>query len=225
MAQLPGIHIEPFFMLRSLIQHHPRVALALCGTFTLSECDLRWYEALKSARMLPVSYLRPDEARKILTQPTPDFPDAVYSEAAIERALDLTGGQPYLVHFLGETVVKQYNSQRADLPPGTPPGIPLSVQAIDSAVPSILQGGETALVSIWQWILKIGNDQDATASLLRALAHGQSLDGMERPEERAELLELFCERDLLAQNEQGHYYFQVPLMAYWIRSKRRLPTR
>ena len=140
-----------FFLLCSLIQHHSRIALALFGTFTLAECDPRWYEALKSAQLLPVSYLQPDEARRVFTQPAPDFPAHVYSEAAILRALDLTGGQPYLVHLLGATVVQTYNRQRADLPPGTPPGTPLPVQAIDAAIPDVVASGDLALRSIWQW--------------------------------------------------------------------------
>ena len=212
-----------FSMLRSLIQHHPRVALALCGTFTLAECDPRWYEALKSAQTLPVSYLRPEEARQVFTRPAADFPDNVYSEAAIARVLDLTGGQPYLLHLLGATVINAYNRKRADLPPGAPPGTPLPVQAIDDAIPDVLKSGDTALVSIWQWLLKIARLPEVVEALLNPLAHGQSCDGVGDPEQRTELLELFCERELLEQDGDGSYGFRVPLIAHWIRAQRRLP--
>ena len=211
-----------FFLLRSLIQHHPRLALALCGTFSLAECDPRWNEALKSAQLLPVSYLQPDEARRVFTKPAPDFPEHVYREAAITRALDLTGGQPYLVHLLGATVLNTYNRQRATLPPGTPPGTPLPVQAIDEAIPGVVASGELALRSIWQWLVKIGQEAEIIPPLLRALAHGQPGDDIGDPEQRLALLALFCERDLLAQDDAGAYHFRVPLIAHWIRAQRHL---
>ncbi|MBA3530894.1 MAG: ATP-binding protein [Ardenticatenales bacterium] len=213
-----------FFLLRSLIQHHPQVALALSGTFALDECDPRWYDTLKSVRNLPVTFLRPDEAERVFTKPAPGFPDGVYSEVAIERALSLTGGQPFLIHLLGETLVNRYNYERTTVAPGTPPGLPLPVSAIDAALPEVLTGGETFFVSLWQWLLRISQDEPGMAALLSALAKGQPLDNIGSSEEREELLGLFVERDLLAPDEAGGYTFRVPLIAEWIRQQRRLPT-
>jgi uncharacterized protein len=211
-----------FAMLRRLIQHHRRVALALCGTFTLAECDPRWYEALKSVRTLPVSFLRPDEAYRVFTRPTLDFPVGVYSEAATARAIELTGGQPYLLHLLGATVVNTYNSSRIHVPLGTPPALPLAVDAINVAIPEVLISGGTCFMSIWQWLLRISETPDAAARLLKALASGQTPEGIGDPDQNRELLKLFCERDLLQKNEDGHYSFRVPLIGYWIRDQRRL---
>jgi hypothetical protein len=36
-------------------------------------------------------------------------------------------------------------------------------------------------------------------------------------------LELFCERDLLAQDERDDYRFQIPLIGHWMRAQRQLP--
>ena len=78
-------------------------------------------------------------------------------------------------------------------------------------------------MSIWQWIVKIGQSPEAVAALLQPLAHGQPIAGIGDPEQRAELLELFCERELLEQDGDGSYGFRVPLVAHWIRVQRRLP--
>ena len=220
-------HIDEriFSLFRSLIQHHSRIALALCGTFTLAECDPRWYEALKSTQVLSMSYFHPEDACKVFTKPAPDFPDDVYSEEAILRALTLTGGQPYFLHLLGSVVVSNYNRQRAALPLGTPPGTPLRIQAIDEAIPGVLESVELALASIWQWVLKIASPQEESVALLQALAHERPYETIGTAELRLELLELFCERDVLSQEDEGRYRFRVPLFAYWIRAQRRLPHR
>ena len=49
--------------------------------------------------------------------------------------------------------------------------------------------------------------------ILRALACGEPLDGIGDSAERARLLELVCERDLLAPDERDGYRFQIPLIA------------
>jgi hypothetical protein len=212
-----------FFMLRSLIQHHTRVTVALCGTFTLDESDPRWYEALKSTRTLPVTYLRRDDACHFFTRPAPDFPEQVYQPEAVEHVLDLTNGHPLLMHLIGERVVSAYNRSREATAPGSPSGLPLPASAIDAVLPEVFSNGDTAFASIWQWIVRIGGNEELTTQVLRALARGEPLDTFGDPDQRAELLELFCERDLLYQNDDGSYSYQVPLIARWVRERRRLP--
>ncbi len=212
-----------FFMLRSLIQHHPRVLLALCGTFALEECDPRWYEALKSARVLPVTYLRPNDARQVFVQPVADFPANVYQEDAVERALTLTNGHPLLLHALGERVISAYNAGRQTLAPGSPSGLPLPVSAIEAAVPEVLDSQNLAFTSIWQWAVQISGNTELATQLLCALARDKPIDTLGDPAERAKLLELFCERELLYQQEDGRYAYQVPLLAGWVRQQRRMP--
>jgi hypothetical protein len=213
-----------FFMMRSLIQHHPRVTLALCGTFTLDESDPRWYEALKNTRTLPVTYLRRDDACRFFTRPAPDIPEDVYEQAAVERVLGLTNGHPLFLHLIGDSVVRAYNEHRGELPPGTPPDLPIPVGAIDAAVPEVFANGDVAFVSIWQWILRVSGAPDLAAPLLQTLARGKPLDGIGDPEQREDLFSLFCERDLLEQDGNGSYRYRVPLIARWIAEKRRLPT-
>jgi hypothetical protein len=151
----------------------------------------------------------------------------VYDEAALTRALALTGRQPFLLHQLGYVVISSYNRQRANLQPGVPPGTPLGVQAIEDAIPGILAHSNPAFASLWEWVLKIAHPQthpqEESIALLHALAHEQPYETIGFAEQRQELLELFCERDLLYQEDQQHYRFRVPLFAYWIRAQRRLP--
>jgi hypothetical protein len=212
-----------FSLVRSLIQNHPRVAIALCGNFTPSERDVRWSEALKNTYTLKVTFLPPAEARRVFTRPAPDFPADVYNEEAIALALELTAGQPYLLHLLGMKLVTDYNAERASLEPGAPPGLPLGRAAVDKVLPGVLTGGQECFGSIRKWLLEISGAPQVADVLLRALARGEPLDGIADPAERDRLLELFCERDLLARDERDGYRFQIPLIAHWMRTQRQPP--
>ncbi|MFZ1625231.1 MAG: hypothetical protein WAU48_10680, partial [Gammaproteobacteria bacterium] len=212
-----------FSTLRTLIEQYPQVAVALCGNFTLAESHPLWREALKSAQTIPVNYLDRDAARRVLTKPALDFPDGVYSEAAIDQVLESTNGQPYLLQLIGDRVVNQYNRSREQLPDDAPSGLPISVEVIVAAESQALAAGDNALASIWQWALRIGSDQDLVAPFLRGIARGEPLESLGDSETRAELLDLFCERDLLTQDAKGMIYFRVPMLARWISIQRRLP--
>ena len=210
-----GLDERIFALLRNLIQHHEHVSVALCATRTLEECDPRWLETLKSVQYVPVSYLRPEEARRVLSHPHPSFPPEVYSAAALDRAVELTGGHPFLLQLLGQTVISTYNRARQQLPPGSPPGTPLPAVAIEAAIPEVLSAGAITLASIWQWLLEISPEPSAATSLLRGLARGEGVAGLADQALRDELLALYVTRELLAATPAG-YSFRVPLLGQWI---------
>lgn len=154
----------------------------------------------------------------------PEFPEDVYSTDAIQKALWLTGGQPFLLHLLGEKIINHYNHHRATLPPHSLSELPLSVKAIEDAIPALLDAAEPFFVSLLQWLQRISfASNQATNELLLALANEQPLTEIGDPEEREELLALFSERDLLDIVEKGGYQFRIPLVAAWLRRQRRLP--
>ncbi|RRR66024.1 MAG: ATP-binding protein [Candidatus Viridilinea halotolerans] len=209
-----------FNLIRSLIQHHPRIAMALCGTTTLAECHPRWREALKSVQKIAVSYLEPEDAKRVLSQPHPKFPPGVYSDDALEHALDLTGGQPYLLHALGYVLLSGYNAERRRLPLDSPPGIPFSPEALDAAIPKLLERSDNALSSIWEWLLNISPNPAAAQQLLHHMARGGAPSVIRDAALREELVALYLERDLLSAGEDG-LRFRVPLLARWIARQRR----
>jgi len=44
---------------------------------------------------LRVSFLHPDEAYRLITQPTPQFPsEQIYSEGVVERIMEVTAHHP-----------------------------------------------------------------------------------------------------------------------------------
>jgi hypothetical protein len=81
-------------MLRTLIQHRPRLHVLLAGSHAIEEFE-RWASYLINLQVVHLSYLQPDEARRLIEQPVRDFA-LVYDPAATARILTLTRGHPAL---------------------------------------------------------------------------------------------------------------------------------
>ena len=96
-------------MLRNLIQHRPRFKVLLAGSHTLEELE-RWAGYLINVQVVHISYLKEDEARKLVEQPVTDFA-LRYEPDASQRVLDLTRCHPFLVQLLCGEIVALKNEQ------------------------------------------------------------------------------------------------------------------
>jgi hypothetical protein len=152
-------------LFRDLIQNHPDIVIIFCGTVTLQECHPEWIKALRSVNTVKVTYLPPEAARVVFARPVLDFPDNVYSEDAIQRALHLTRGQPMMLHALGRSVIENYNRSRGNAKPDTPRNLPLPVGSIDTAVEEVLNMIDSAFLSIFQWAMDISSKQGSNATV------------------------------------------------------------
>jgi hypothetical protein len=213
-------------LFRDLIHNHPDIVIIFCGTVTLQECHPEWIRALRSVNTVKVTYLPPEAARVVFARPVLDFPDNVYSEDAIQRALHLTRGQPMMLHALGRSVIENYNRSRGNAKPDTPRNLPLPVGSIDTAVEEVLNMIDSAFLSIFQWSMDISSEQqDVARSMLQKLARDEPINDVGTEEQRNRLLDLYCERDLLEEKAEhpGGYDYQVPLIKEWVKTKRILP--
>jgi hypothetical protein len=96
-------------MLRHLIQHRPRFKLMLAGSHTIEEYQ-RWASYLINVQVLHISYLKVEEARKLIEHPVKDF-TLRYEPDAIERILQITRCHPFLVQLLCSEIVAYKNEQ------------------------------------------------------------------------------------------------------------------
>ena len=96
---------------RGLIQTYPWFVLAFAGLHTLQEMTHNYWNPLfGSVTAIPVSFLSPKAAQRLITQPSPDF-NLDYDAEAIAEMIQLTNGQPYLVQLIGHTLVTRFNRQ------------------------------------------------------------------------------------------------------------------
>ena len=96
---------------RGLIQTYPWFVLAFAGLHTLQEMTQNYWNPLfGSVTAIPVSFLSPKAAERLITQPSPDF-NLDYDTETITEIIQLTNGQPYLVQLVGHTLVTRFNRQ------------------------------------------------------------------------------------------------------------------
>lgn len=193
-------------LLRNLIQHHPAITLLLAGSHHPAELGAPWSSYVISAAVLPISYLPPDETRRLITQPIPGFP-LRYSLAAVEHILALTRCQPLLVQLLCQHVVMQLNRRgvrEAD------------VADIEAAIPDALTSGG----SLYFIYLRQYDAAGAGDALLRDLAQrgpGAAMSATALTQgdpARAQALATLLRRDIL-EEVGGQIRFEIELVRRW----------
>lgn len=96
---------------RGLIHTYPWWIMAFAGLHNLEEMRRDyWHPLYSSVKAIPVSFLSPKAALRLITQPSPDF-DIDYDPEAIERIINLTNGQAYLIQHICHALVTRFNRQ------------------------------------------------------------------------------------------------------------------
>jgi hypothetical protein len=99
---------QVFGTLRHLYQHR-RFKVLLAGAHTPDELE-QWSTYLIDVQMIRISYLREDEARRLIEEPVKDV-GLLYEPLATQRILELTRGHPFLVQLLCQEIVTLKNEQ------------------------------------------------------------------------------------------------------------------
>jgi AAA+ ATPase superfamily predicted ATPase len=195
---------------RIIIQHHPRLALLFSGRGTAGEFMTRWAGPLVNVQTLRVSFLRREEARRLITQPTPDFPgERVFVEEVVEMILDLTACQPFLVQGVCETLIGHLNVEKRTQ---------ATLSDVDSAVSQFVENWkETYFTALWN------HSSQEERTCLSILTTEEQADhntialksGLEESAVHA-AMQVLRKRDFVMQKQEG-YQIAVPLFRLWIR--------
>jgi hypothetical protein len=192
--------------LRNLIQHHSQVTLLLAGSHRPAEIGRPWSDYLISATVLPISYLRPEDVERLVTQPIPGFP-LQYAPEAVAYIIELTRCQPLLVQLLCQQLVLLLNERGERY---------AAKEDVETAVaPALEMGG-----SLYFTYLAEYDAQDAGQAILRQLAQRgpgavipvHDLTGGDPEREKA--IERLLARDLIEREGEG-VRFQVELTRRW----------
>ncbi|MCY7333908.1 MAG: hypothetical protein LH649_14935 [Pseudanabaena sp. CAN_BIN31] len=188
----------PLNFLRHIIQHRQQWILLFSGFRTIEELEPYWSDYLINTQSMRVSYLHPTEARELITNPIPNFPD-IYSPEAIDRILFLTHCQPYLVQLICLCVVTRLNIEKRRL---------AIVDDIDAVIPKAFEVGTQYFREFW---LESLSEQER--NLLTQLLQNVKPSPSDRP-----ILKKLCDREILFDNEPENYPFQVPLIGLYIKN-------
>ena len=210
---------------RGLIQTWPWFVMALAGLHTLQEMTKNyWHPLYASVPAVPVSFLSPRAARRLITQPTPEFP-IDYDQAAIDEILSLTGGQPYLVQLVCHGLVTRFNRQTFEEGKERERRFGLDdVQAVIGA-PEFFRDGNAYFTGVWIQAEK--SDPPEQTAVLKALClsdRGQELSeiakyaGLDTDTVQQALATL--ESHDVVRKTEGRWHFSVELMRRWVEKKR-----
>lgn len=95
--------------LRTFAQHRRRFKLLVAASLSFEELR-RYASYLINMKVVHLSYLKEDEARRLIEHPSDVFP-LRYEPAAVRRALDLTRGHPHFVQKLCFAIVTLKNRE------------------------------------------------------------------------------------------------------------------
>lgn len=205
-----------------MIQSYPWFVMAFAGLHTLEEMrEDYWHPLFGSVTAIPISFLSPAGARRLITQPTPDF-DLDYDEDAIAAIIMLSGRQPYLVQLIGHALVTRFNRQTFEEGRERPRRFSLAdVDAVISA-PEFYRDGNAYFSGVWA---QAAGDPPGQTAVLHALAGCGCATGLPfaalgdavalPAEELGAALAALERHDIIAQRE-GHYAFTVELMRRWV---------
>jgi hypothetical protein len=100
---------------RSTIQHYFHVAFLFSGVKHLGDMGANWAGYFVNVETLRVSFLRPADARRLITKPYPDYPsEQIFGEGVVEEIMHMTGCHPFLVQAVCSKLIDCLNMDNRD---------------------------------------------------------------------------------------------------------------
>jgi hypothetical protein len=130
--------------LRSIVQHRRQVAVLLSGSHQLDELPPHWASSLITTVVLPISFLESADAYELIERPVDAFPE-IYTPAAVERVIELTHCQPYLIQLVCALLVERMNDMGR-----MPPDSYVEPEDVDAVIPLALERGQGYFVDLWR---------------------------------------------------------------------------
>ena len=204
-----GLPKELMDEIRHIIQHHPRIVLLFAGSHRPDELELNWPDTLISTKMIRVSYLSADEVRQLVTNPVPEFP-VTYEEGAVERIIEITRCQPYLVQAVCYELVNHLNVEgRRNA----------TVADVDAGIERALESAHLYFAEMWR---QFAEGQRALLQIVARRPDGVEAEELAQATRIApDLLALDLKRlesrgTIEHLGESARWRFQVPLVAAWV---------
>jgi len=196
--------------LRHLVQHNRNVSLVLSGTHRLEELGGElWSFLLNLATYRRVGCLGREDAEQVLREPLARL-GIVCEDAAVARAVRLTGGHPYFLQLLGYRIVENCVAA-ADAGVWT--------NSVDAAADEVVEQGDIHLRYLWESAGELGRPVvKLLAERDTSLAGAELQEGLDvSPERLAETLDDLLASEVVLCRAQ-RYSLRMELLGRWLRS-------
>ena len=200
---------DVFAQLRNLMQHSENVSLVLSGTHRLEAlAGEYWSFLLNLATYRRVGCLPQEAAEDVLRVPLERL-GIVWEDAAVARAVRLTGCQPYLLQLLGYRLVEQcVESGEAAVRTDT----------VEKATKEVAEQGEIHLRYMWD---SAGAEGQPVLRALSTSEEGLTMEELETvsqssPARLSKILGRLSELELV-DSETGRSALRIGLLGDWLR--------
>jgi uncharacterized protein len=198
---------ELMLELRDTLQHKPRFVFIFAGSHFLRELSkINWSEIFINVKTLPISFLQRDDGYKLLTNPVPDM--RYQSQDLIERILDITGCQPFLLQAVASELVNTLNSKDTKT---------VTKEILDEAINGVLGKHNTYFDYIW--------DTECTnlkhQKLLKTISANPSGISEDKLTDYQEELRNLIRREVL-KNENGIVKLTMPIVKLWMKKNQHI---
>lgn len=188
--------------IRAIVQHRQQLIVLFSGSHRFEEMQVvNWSDYLINVQTLHLSFLSREEARELIEHPTPEFALG-YEPGVVDRMLDLTHSQPYLVQALGSELVSLINKDKRKQ---------ATMADLDTATERVLAMADAYFENNWR------DCNEREQSLLSSLASQQADDLT--PAERQNALLGLSRKELIEQPD-GQWQFTIELFSQWIRREK-----
>lgn len=191
------ITTEVLNQLRTIVQHRERIVVLFSGGHRFEEMKtINWSDYLINVKTLELSFLAPEDARELITEPVPLLQ---YEPGVIEQIIEMTHCQPYLLQAVASDLVNYLNSEKRML---------ATAADLEVAVEKVLVTAQAYFVYTWT-----ADCSEAERQLLRLIATGDA-NPRTLSEHNASLQSL-CHKEILERPESG-YRFSIELFRRWV---------
>lgn len=193
---------------RSVIQNRPRLALLFSGVKTFAEMNTNWVGYFVNVQALKVSFLKEEDARKLILQPIPSFlGEEIFTNDVVENILLITHCHPFMIQALCAYLIDNLNvDNRSEV----------SLQDVENAINQVVENWDSYFRDLW---LRSDEDQKACLIAIQQLDTVNisqiqlSMDKDERVIRKA--LQTLLKRDLIFA-DGDIYFIAVPIFKKWI---------
>lgn len=188
---------EVLNQLRTIVQHRERIVVLFSGGHRFEEMrTINWSDYLINVKTLELSFLAPEDARELITEPVPLLQ---YERGVIEQIIELTHCQPYLLQAVASDLVNYLNAERRML---------ATSADLEIAVEKVLVTAQAYFFYTWT-----GDCTEPEREVLRLIATGNA--NRRTLAEHQPSLQSLCHKEIL-ERHASDYRFSVELFRRWV---------
>ena len=220
-VQAGRLELRVFDLLRSLIQHYPRLNFIFSIDSGLEEMRREYTVLFSVCQYRKISFLDRDAAEALITEPVKEH--YRYAPGAVDRILETTHGHPYYIQLVCNRLFARWARQRGD---------EVTASDVEAVLGEAVEQGMASLQHTWE------EASDRAKVVLAALA--ELMGDANRPVSPGDLRAIFAAQEIALSRRavsgalqelvtrevlrpaNGGYVFTVDLMRLWLQQYQRL---